>query len=159
MAIINIAVIHNAASVVATIINHEKPSDTDGGKGVLAPGETRSLQMWVPWCHDGGDFDTKHIDVTVGKRTFKIWQAAQSDGDRVRASLDSWRNPGDPIGGFAAIGPVETVLGDVREAHSPSCRVHKKRTRPTWSPAWFDCCRLPSGRQLANPPAVTGPTL
>jgi hypothetical protein len=119
MAVTNIQRIYNDASVPVTVINHETPSDTGGPNGLtIGPGELHSGNMFVPWCSDGVNFDAKHIDVTVGKRTFKIWQAAQADGDRVRASTDTWHNPGVPIGGFAAVGPVESnfpFLGDVRE--------------------------------------------
>ena len=119
MAITNIQRIYNDASVAVTVINHETPSDTGGPNGLMmAPGEKHLGNMFVPWCSDGVNFDTKHIEVTVGKRTFKIWQAAQADGDRVRASLETWNNHADPIGGFAAVGPVESnfpFLGDVRE--------------------------------------------
>jgi hypothetical protein len=119
MGMINIAAVYSVASVPATVMNHETPSDTPGPNGiVIAPGEKHTGNMLVPWCPDGGNFDTKHIDVTVGNRTFTIWQAAQTDGDRVRVSTGTWQYPGVPIGGFAAVGPVETAfpfLGDVRE--------------------------------------------
>jgi hypothetical protein len=119
MAITNIQRIYNDASVMVTVINHETPSDTGGPNGLsISPGVLHSGSMFVPWCSDGVNFATKHIEVRVGKRTFKIWQAAQADGDRVRASLGTWSNPGDPIGGFAAVGPVESnfpLLGDARE--------------------------------------------
>ncbi len=123
MGVIAIKQIRNLASGPAQVRNRETPHDTDNGRGDLAPGEIRDIEIWIPWCADGQSFGTKHMDVTVvgvtlggGNRTFTIWQASHGDGDRVRLSTDgAWHDPGAEIGGYSAVGLVETAtLGDDR---------------------------------------------
>lgn len=125
MAVVKIKHIRNAASGPATVSNRETPHDTDGDRGRFAVGEAKSIEIWIPWCGSADDaksFASKHLDVTVdlpgAVRTFSIWQASHADGDRVRVSTDGrWADPGNVIGGFGAVGIVETIapmLGDDR---------------------------------------------
>jgi hypothetical protein len=78
----------------------------------LAPGGATSVTMTVPWCGDGTNWPTSHIQVTVASTYFAVWQASHNFIDRVRLSADgSWSKPGAEIGGFAAVGLLETLLG------------------------------------------------
>lgn len=62
MAVINVVLIQNSSSSPVTVANREHPADTDGGRGVLQPGEAHALQMWVPQCGDWQNFAAKHVD-------------------------------------------------------------------------------------------------
>src|SRR5437867_2087114 len=104
-------ILNNSPSLPALVRNMATPSDTADGKGDVPPGEPRVLTIWIPWCSDGLQFDKKNITVTVGIRTFKIWQASHNGVDRVRVSTDgAWHDPGDEIGGFAAVGPLAPLF-------------------------------------------------
>jgi hypothetical protein len=111
--------IRNNSDFVAKVRNLEPSGvrDTADGRGDLTPGESKDLNIWIPFCDDGNDFDKRHIvvDVLVDAlhvRRFLIWQATHEDGSRVRVSTDgAWHNPGDQIGGFTAEGWAEWALG------------------------------------------------
>ena len=56
-----------------------------------------------------GDAVNYFIGFWVGPRVFTVWQAWRADGDRVRVSMDGfWHDPGDIVGGMAAVGIVES---------------------------------------------------
>jgi hypothetical protein len=117
----NIVAVRNVSDFLATAVNFEHPDQTDGSKGQFPPGEWKGASITVPWCGDGIGFATRHIDITlsnfvigttpVGPRVFTVWQAQRADGDRVRVSMDGfWHDPGDIVGGMAAVGIVESWL-------------------------------------------------
>lgn len=118
MAVTNVREIRNMSSFTANVFNREHPPDTDG-KGQFNAGESRPINMAVPWCADGQGFATKHIDVMLTQkagsadtvvRTFSIWQA-QHATDRVRVSLDGkWHDPGDEIGGICRRGAAGRIF-------------------------------------------------
>lgn len=119
MATTTIVAVRNVSDFLATAVNFERPEQTDGSKGQFPPGEWRGANITVPWCGDGVGFRTRHIDITLSNfvigttpvppRVFTVWQAWRPDGDRVRVSMDgSWRDPGDTVGGMAAVGIVES---------------------------------------------------
>src|ERR1700733_15784136 len=88
------------------------------------PGQSRGLGVAggvthgtaFPWCNSAADFDKHRIDVTVGARVFKVWQADPGSSERIRLSGDgAWHWPGDVIGGYAAAGVLEAAtLGNDR---------------------------------------------
>lgn len=110
--------IRNNTDFPVTVRNMEKDTDTAGSRGEYAPGEVRMLTdigLAIPWCGDleSADFAKHHIRIDVrGRASFFIWQATHSGLDRVRVSTDGrWHKPGDLIGGFAAVGPIEELFG------------------------------------------------
>lgn len=123
MAVTTIREIRNNTSFRVTVRNLEDPADTAQGRGDLAPNEVKvfppSVELNIPWCGDWekNDFAKRHIRVQVsGRGTFHIWQAAHDLVDRVRVSMDGrWHKPGDVIGAFAAVGPVEEFILGAKE--------------------------------------------
>ncbi|MFG2045569.1 hypothetical protein [Dactylosporangium sp. NPDC048998] len=130
MAVSRITEVRNATGFRVVAKNFENPNDTAGAAGVFAPGEVRVLPTssagpgWaVPWADDVWTFPAHHIDFVLERpdgstRTFSVWQHNDGQQDRIRVSTSGFRLPGDPIGGYAAVGPLETaaymVLGDNR---------------------------------------------
>jgi hypothetical protein len=125
MAVTTICEIRNMSSFAATVVNFANSKDTEGAKGKFAPGESHNFNMAIPWCGDGKDFQTRHVDVALsnvvvgktnmGSRTFTVWQAAHGTlgdmKDRVRVSSNGkWHDPGDEIGGMSAVGVVEEFI-------------------------------------------------
>ena len=108
--------IRNRSKFAAAVRNLEPP----GSQIDLATGEKRSVQIAIPWCSDGKDFEHRHLVITAGQpgatQTFAVWQHTAlwtkgHEGDRVCVSTDGmYHDPGQEIGGYASI----AVLGDDR---------------------------------------------
>lgn len=114
MLVCNVVGVWNASSKTATVVSREWPP----GRSILIPaGGFQSVAngvMTVPWCNAAPDFGAHRIDVSVGARSFQVWQADPGSSERIRLSADgAWHWPGDVIGGYAAVGflEAESLLG------------------------------------------------
>jgi hypothetical protein len=79
--------IRNHSNFPITVRNLENPGNTDHGLGDFQPGESRTLEIRIPWC-DGFNFNQHHIEVVRGARTFSFWQAMRpQDLDQMRVRV------------------------------------------------------------------------
>jgi len=93
--------IENRSSGAISVVNIENPSSSGSGTSV-APGQTISADMWIPWAAQAGDFPKHHLEVNAQWGKVCVWQANRSDGDQVRVSTDgAWHDPGSAIAGSA----------------------------------------------------------
>jgi len=127
MAVIIREIRNNSASV-AVIVNKAKPSDTDGARGRLEPGQSRlflDVDLEVPTFASLNfapvdslpTFENRHIAIALdGRPTFAIWQASYQFADRIRVSTDgAWHEASDVIGGLASTGILEDDVLKMRE--------------------------------------------
>ena len=146
-------VINNSGSP-AVVQNLETPSDT-ASLGSLMPGANAPVEMWVPWCADGVDFEHRHIAVDVGAMHFVIWQAKHDDGDSVRVALDGkWHMPGPMIGAFAGVEWLP-LLGDrILVINDGTLWLLPIQLQGAFSPSAFQLCGPTRDREISAVPRV-----
>ena len=111
MGITAIREVRNHSTSTATIQSRES-----GAAAQVGPGARHEFKepVHIPWCTSASEFGGHHIVVTVGNRTFTVWQADRGGADLVRASFGAWQDPGEPIGGVAAVGPFPPIYNPLR---------------------------------------------
>jgi hypothetical protein len=112
-------IFNESTSSSVVITNLENPGKA-GNRVSLGSSSTpagfANCDMWIPWCTSGEDFTHNHyIKVEVyglATRTsppsvivtYRIWQAAHSDGDFVRVSTGpNYVDPGEHIRGISEV--------------------------------------------------------
>jgi hypothetical protein len=99
----------NFGNLPVTIRNHrENHTYAD-----IPPGESRSMDEWVPWCFGPGDFDNnqyievRQIRANAEDLVYAIWQREVGGNDLVRFSTSSeqpaWADPGTGVPGVSAV--------------------------------------------------------
>jgi hypothetical protein len=81
MGITSIRTLRNDSARDVILQNRE-----NGRTFVIPPGGHASMNEWIPWCTRAGDFERRHILITVRQpeRYYWIWQHWDRDGDYVR---------------------------------------------------------------------------
>ena len=79
----------------------------------IPPGQSRSMDEYVPFCTNQGDFDNQHfIEVRQNRKgaedlVYSIWQRDVSGDDRVRfagnAEVPVWTDPGERVPGVSMV--------------------------------------------------------